>query len=99
MANKDDWNILLYRKEGGNIIAPSNNPTMSGRYICTCLLKNGEHELRYLQVTEYNHAENRWHDPGKPRAISHHILAWKNQDVCDFADFIIEHGIFYEKGL
>lgn len=94
------WNVILYKLDGNTLINSENNPTESGRYLCTCVRKLPEEELqRYLQVMEYDASRNYWHDCGNKSGISHNILAWTDKiKPCDFADFdYIAGGYFVEK--
>lgn len=33
----DIWNVILYKLDGNTLISSENNPTESGRYLCTCV--------------------------------------------------------------
>ena len=94
------WNLLLHKLNGNELVAPTNNPTKSGRYLCTCVQYwQGEEISRYLQIMEFDAPNNHWHDCGNKSGISHNILAWTDKvDVCDFNDFdYICGGYFCEK--
>ena len=85
----DIWNVVLYKLNGNTLISSKNNPTKSGRYLCTCVqMWQGEEQKRYLQVMEYDASKNHWHDCGNESGISHNILAWTDKIIpCDFTDF------------
>lgn len=94
------WNIVLYKLDGDKLISPKNNPTKSGRYLCTCVRNLSDNEVaRYLQIMEYNSKTNTWHDCGIKNGISHTILAWTDKIMtCDFVDYdFISGGFLIEK--
>lgn len=93
------WNVILSSVED-NIIKPSeNNPDVSGKYLCTCVLYyQGKEYNRYLQMMEYDAKNKHWHDPGHEHAISHLILAWtKDIKICDYMDFKYNVGGYLTK--
>ena len=94
------WNVILHKLDGNQLVSPENNPTESGRYLCTCVQKwNGEEVARYLQIMEYDVKKNHWHDCGNPSGISHSILAWTDKiKPCEFTDYeYLVGGYFVEK--
>ena len=97
------WNILLHKEDKDNeykLIAPTNNPKKSGKYLCTCInYWKGEEVLRYLQIMYYDAKKNYWHDEYNASGISHNILAWTDEvDVCSFNNFnYVVGGHFVEK--
>ena len=96
----DIWNVVLYKLNGNTLISSKNNPTKSGRYLCTCIqMWQREEQKRYLQVMEYDASKNHWHDCGNESGISHNILAWTDKIIpCDFTDFdYIAGGCFVER--
>ena len=93
----EGWHVILNTLAGNTIVSSKNNPKQSGQYLCTCILRSGDHEHRYLRIMEYDTNKNHWHDIGNKSAISHVILAWKYQDVCTFSDFDYESGVLFEK--
>lgn len=95
----EEWNIVLNTLNGNKIVPSKNNPDKPGDYLCTCIIKSEEYEHRYLKVVSYNADRKYWHDVGNPHGISHIVLAWKEQQVCDFDDFDYETGMLFEKGV
>ena len=91
------WNVVLNSLELNILRQSKNNPTKSGQYICTCIDKISDNNYyRYLRVMQFNVDSNCWHDIGNEYGISHKILAWKEQEVCDFNDFKYESGVLYK---
>ena len=46
----DIWNVVLYKLNGNTLISSKNNPTKSGRYLCTCVqMWQGEEQKRYIK--------------------------------------------------
>ena len=76
------WNIVLIRTLRHTWQHLPNDPKQSGMYVCTCILTLHDVETRYIQVMQYDAEKKYWHDPGKEHATSHHVVAWKKQDVC-----------------
>lgn len=76
------WNIVLIRTLRHTWQHLPNDPKQSGMYVCTCILTLHDAETRYIQVMQYDAEKKYWHDPGKEHATSHHVVAWKKQDVC-----------------
>ena len=95
----EGWHVILNTLEGNKIVLSKNNPKQSGQYLCTCILRSRdrEYEHRYLRIMEYDADKKHWHDIGNKSAISHVILAWKNQEVCTFSDFDYKAGVLFEK--
>ncbi len=93
----DGWHIILNTLDGNKIVSSKNNPNQSGQYLCTCILRSGDNEHRYLRVMEYDADKKYWHDIGNKSGISHVILAWKHEDVCIFSDFDYKAGVLLEK--
>lgn len=93
------WNVILSRVENNVIKQSENNPTKSGRYVCTCVICREKKEYhRYLQMMEYDAKSSHWHDIGNNNAISHLILAWTDCiEVCDFMDFEYHSGGYLTK--
>lgn len=97
------WNIILHKKDKestNKLITPNNNPTESGRYLCTCVQYWNDEEIRrYLQIMEYDAKKRNWHDCGNQSGISHNILAWTNEvPICAFDNYnYIIGGHFIEK--
>lgn len=92
-----EWNVILSYPEGG-YIRTVNNPTSSGRYLCTCILHaDGVKDIKYLQMMEYDAEKDYWHDVGRESAISHTVLAWAKVDVCDFEDYVYHAGGWLSK--
>jgi hypothetical protein len=57
--------------------ALEENPAESGEYVCTCVsMWNGQFVNRYIRVMVYNADDERWHDLGHERGISHSIIGW-----------------------
>lgn len=97
---KNIWNVILYKLNENQLVSPKNNPTKSGRYLCTCVRKLDTGEIvRYLQIMEYNVKKNYWHDLGNSSGISHNILAWTDKvSPCDFENYDYSvGGYFVEK--
>ena len=92
-----NWNVVLNKLENNKVISSTNNPKKDGRYLCTCIQKSGDDEYRYLQIMEYNTKRNYWHDCGNQNGTSHNVLVWKEEDVCDFAEFDYCVGTLFEK--
>lgn len=96
----DIWNIILHKLDGNTLVSPENNPTESGRYLCTCIKRwQGEEVARYLQIMEYDAPNHHWHDCGNASGISHNILAWTDKiQPCEFTDYdYLIGGYFVEK--
>ena len=93
------WNVILSSIEDNKIKPSKNNPKVSGKYLCTCVLMWQGEKHKYLQMMEYNADKNYWHDCGNKNGISHNILAWTdNIKPCEFDDFeYIAGGYFIEK--
>lgn len=92
-----EWNVILNTFNGNKIVPSKNSPKKSGQYLCTCILRSGDIEHRYLRMMEYDADKKHWHDIGNKSGISHVILAWKKQEVCMFSDFDYHAGVLYEK--
>lgn len=87
------WKVILNKIEGNTLIQSKNNPKVSGEYVCTCITRISKSEFhRYIRVMSYDAERNCWHDMGHKYGISHTILAWKEEEVCDFKDFKYEAG-------
>lgn len=86
------WNISLSETNENNCIVTKNNPTKSGKYLCTCVQTYNRKEVsRYLQIMEYDADKTYWHDCGNKNGISHNILAWTDKiKPCEFSDY--EYG-------
>ena len=98
MSKKLDWHIIYVSVDKNNKIKPSiYNPKKSGVYLCTCIVKSGESELRYLQPMQYDSDKKYWHDVGRPHSMSHTILAWTSVDICNSNDFEYKCGYIYKK--
>ena len=93
----EGWHVLLNTLDGNKIVSSKNNPKKSGQYLCTCIIRSGENEHRYLRIMEYDADKKHWHDIGNKSAISHVILAWKQENVCIFSNFDYQAGVLYEK--
>lgn len=94
------WNVALQKVVGNTIVGSDNNPSKSGKYLCTCVsMWQGEEAARYLQMMYYDKDKNYWHDCNG-HGISHNVLAWTDKIVpCDFTDFCyIPGGVFVENG-
>ena len=91
------WNVLLCKLDGNKVLNPTNNPTESGRYLCTCVRMFGKDEVaRYLKVMEYDANNKHWHDIGNPSGLSHNILAWTDKiQPCDFCDYCYLAGGYF----
>lgn len=96
-VNMNGWNVILNFLDGYKIVPSQNNPKKSGQYLCTCIKQCDEKEHRYLRIMEYNADGNYWHDIDNRHAISHTILAWKEEDVCTFDEFENLGGTLFEK--
>lgn len=93
------WNISLSELNENNYVITRNNPTKSGKYLCTCVqMYNREEVSRYLQIMEYDADKTYWHDCGNKSGISHNILAWTDKiKPCAFSDYeYIAGGLFVE---
>jgi len=91
------WHVILSTLDGNKIVPSKNNPKQSGEYLCTCILRSGNNEHRYLRMMKYDADKKHWHDIGNRSGISHVILAWKYEDVCTFSDFDYKAGVLLEK--
>lgn len=96
------WNVILYGLNENQLVETKNNPTESGRYLCTCVRKNmtTEEIERYLQVMQYNAEQKCWHDCDyNTNVFSHNILAWTDViEPCDFDNFeLLPGGYLVEK--
>lgn len=94
------WNVILHKLDGNKLLNPENNPSESGKYLCTCVrFWDGKEVLRYLQIMYYDAKKNYWHDENNASGISHNVLAWTDKiKPCEFLDFhYVVGGNFVEK--
>ena len=92
------WNVLLSTIDNNKIIPSKNNPKVSGKYLCTCVLMWQGEKHKYLQIMEYDANKNYWHDCGNKSGISHNILAWTDDiKPCEFDDFEYITGGFFKE--
>ena len=85
--DKIKWNLALYQIKD-NILQNQPGPKKSGIYLCTCIssLYDDNKTYRYLGLMEYDAQKKYWHDPHKPYAITHNVLAWAETDMCNIDD-------------
>lgn len=96
---KINWHIVYCRYDKNKILPSKYNPKKSGVYLCTCIIKSGELEHRYLHLMEYNAEKKYWHDVGRSSATSHNVLAWTSDvKCCDTNDFEMYLGYVFKPG-
>ena len=96
---KLNWRVLCHTLDNNHVINPKNNPKKSGKYLCTCIVKYNNIDLRYLRIKEFDVENQHWHDEDHKFAISDVILAWSDVDMYMGNDFIVNHGVVFDKDI
>ena len=93
--DKLKWNLALYEIKD-NKFQNQPGPKKSGIYLCTCIRSAYDDKTyRYLSLMEYDAHKRYWHDPHRPHALSHIVLAWAETDMCKIDDSEFELYVDY----
>lgn len=88
------WNICTQEVKDNKVMPSKGNPKESGKYLCTCAISFRGIVKKYLQMMEYNHEKDYWHNVGDRNHSSHVPIAWTDLRPCELDGFTVNHATF-----